>query len=169
MDPEGQVEGTGVTRDLLRFRLETDLATFENVADVLLAELAAAAGVPVENVRITRIELGCVEVFIEFREAPEAVLRLTSSEANDDPIGQLYRKYAVSHVMQVKKYSVPYVSHFLEDSEARCDRYLGHANHSVGRRYTHALSVHLSDDAAALDAYLGGAAAGRVVPLAAIG
>ncbi len=54
-------------------------------------------------------------------------------------------------------------------SEARCDRYLGHASHSVGRRYTHALMDHLADDAAALDAYLGGASSGRVVPLAAAG
>jgi len=54
-------------------------------------------------------------------------------------------------------------------SEARCDRYLGHANHSVGRRYTHALTAHLADDAAALDAYLSGATSGRVVALAATG
>jgi integrase len=54
-------------------------------------------------------------------------------------------------------------------SEARCDRYLGHANHSVGRRYTHAFESQLALDAALLDAYLGGATAGKVVPLSATG
>jgi integrase len=52
-------------------------------------------------------------------------------------------------------------------SEARCDRYLGHANHSVGRRYTHGFREHLVADAAKLDEYLAGATAGKVVPLAA--
>jgi integrase len=54
-------------------------------------------------------------------------------------------------------------------SEARCDRYLGHANHSIGRRYTHAFQSQLASDAALLDAYLGGATTGKVVPLAATG
>jgi integrase len=54
-------------------------------------------------------------------------------------------------------------------SEARCDRYLGHANNSVSRRYTHALMSGLADDAKALDEYLTGTTEGRVVPLAATG
>jgi integrase len=54
-------------------------------------------------------------------------------------------------------------------SEARCDRYLGHANHSVGRRYTHGFREQLAADAATLDQYLAGATAGKVVPLAATG
>jgi integrase len=54
-------------------------------------------------------------------------------------------------------------------SEARCDRYLGHANHSVGRRYTHAFESQFASDAARLDAYLDGAAVGKVLPLAAAG
>jgi integrase len=54
-------------------------------------------------------------------------------------------------------------------SEARCDRYLGHANHSIGRRYTHGFKEQLAADAARLDEYLAGAPAGKVVPLAATG
>jgi integrase len=50
-------------------------------------------------------------------------------------------------------------------SEARCDRYLGHANHSVGRRYTHAFESQLASDAALLDSYLAGATAGKIVGL----
>jgi integrase len=54
-------------------------------------------------------------------------------------------------------------------SEARCDRYMGHSDGRVGRRYTHALMSHLSDDAAALDAYLDGVIGEKVVPFALTG
>jgi integrase len=54
-------------------------------------------------------------------------------------------------------------------SEARCDRFLGHANHAVGRRYTHGFREQLAADAAKLDEYLSGATAGKVVPLPATG
>lgn len=54
-------------------------------------------------------------------------------------------------------------------SEARCDRYLGHANHAIGRRYTHAFELQLATDATMLDAYLSGAMTGKVVPLGATG
>jgi integrase len=54
-------------------------------------------------------------------------------------------------------------------SEARCDRYLGHASHTVGRRYTHAFESQLVADASALDEYLDGAADGKIVPLVAVG
>ncbi len=42
---------------------------------------------------------------------------------------------------------------------------MGHANHSVASRYPHQLARQLAEDAAKLDAYLSGAAAGKVVPL----
>jgi integrase len=48
-------------------------------------------------------------------------------------------------------------------SDARADRYLGHSNGSMGRRYTHALRGQLAEDAARLDAYLTRGAA-EVVP-----
>jgi len=51
-------------------------------------------------------------------------------------------------------------------SEARADRYLGHASTSVGRRYTHAIDGQLAEDAKRLEEYLIGAAAGKVVSLA---
>jgi len=54
-------------------------------------------------------------------------------------------------------------------SEIRCDRYLGHSNRSLGARYSHALTTQLATDAEALDAFLDGATAGRIVPLAATG
>jgi integrase len=51
-------------------------------------------------------------------------------------------------------------------SETRADRYMGHANHSVANRYRHQLAGQLVEDVAKLDAYLAGATAGKVVPLA---
>lgn len=51
-------------------------------------------------------------------------------------------------------------------SEARCDRYMGHSDGRIGRRYTHAFERHFALDAQLLDAYLEGAVAGLVVPLA---
>jgi integrase len=50
-------------------------------------------------------------------------------------------------------------------SETRADRYMGHANPSVANRYRHQLEGQLAEDAARLDAYLSGAAAGEVVQL----
>jgi len=50
-------------------------------------------------------------------------------------------------------------------SETRADRYMGHANPSVANRYRHQLEGQLAEDAARLDAYLSGAAAGKVVQL----
>jgi len=54
-------------------------------------------------------------------------------------------------------------------SEARCDRYMGHSDGRIGRRYTHAFERQLAVDAQLLDAYLEAAVAGKVVPLAATG
>jgi integrase len=51
-------------------------------------------------------------------------------------------------------------------SETRADRYMGHSNPSVQARYRHQLEGQLADDAARLDAWLAGAAAGKVVALA---
>jgi integrase len=48
-------------------------------------------------------------------------------------------------------------------SEARADRVMGHARHTVGRRYTHQLRGQLAEDAARLDAYLN-REAGVLVP-----
>lgn len=50
-------------------------------------------------------------------------------------------------------------------SDARADRYMGHADGRVGRRYTHALRGQLAEDARRLDAYLARGAA-EVVRLA---
>lgn len=50
-------------------------------------------------------------------------------------------------------------------SEARADRYMGHANPSVAARYRHLLPGQLAEDAARLDEYLSGATAGKVVSL----
>jgi hypothetical protein len=47
----------------------------------------------------------------------------------------------------------------------RADWYLGHANHTVSGRYQHALPGQLAKDAETLDAYLNGAASGKVVTL----
>ena len=52
-------------------------------------------------------------------------------------------------------------------SKARADRYMGHSNHSVGRRYTHAFQEQLAAETAKLDEYLAVATTGKVVPLAA--
>ena len=55
---------------------------------------------------------------------------------------------------------------FLEDagiSEARADRYMGHASTKIGRRYTHAIRGQLDADAKQLDAYLVGDSASVVV------
>jgi integrase len=51
-------------------------------------------------------------------------------------------------------------------SETRADRYMGHANPSVQARYRHQLDGQLAEDAARLEAWLAGAAAGKVVALA---
>jgi integrase len=55
---------------------------------------------------------------------------------------------------------------FLEDtgiSEARCDRYMGHASGKVGRRYLHRIAGQLAADAKQLDAYLAGESASVTV------
>jgi integrase len=52
-------------------------------------------------------------------------------------------------------------------SEARCDRYMGHARSGVAGRYRHLLPAQIAEDAAKLDAYLTGARGGKVRPLAA--
>ena len=52
-------------------------------------------------------------------------------------------------------------------SETRADRYMGHSNSSVARTYRHQLEGQMAEDAKAVDAYLSGAVAGKVVPLAA--
>jgi hypothetical protein len=44
-------------------------------------------------------------------------------------------------------------------SEARADRYMGHAQNSVGDRYRHRLRGQLAEDAARLEDYLRGEAA----------
>jgi integrase len=51
-------------------------------------------------------------------------------------------------------------------SPTRIDRYMGHANHTVSRRYQHSLDGQLATDAALLDDYLYGAEQGTVVSLA---
>ncbi len=51
-------------------------------------------------------------------------------------------------------------------SEARADRYMGHANPSVSARYRHQLEGQLAEDAATLEAYLAGVQAGKVVAIA---
>lgn len=51
-------------------------------------------------------------------------------------------------------------------SEARADRYAGHANTSVRARYRHQLEGQLAEDAARLEDYLAGTVAGKVVALA---
>jgi len=54
-------------------------------------------------------------------------------------------------------------------SESRADRYMGHANHSVASRYRKQFEGQLAEDALTLEAYLSGAAAGKIVTLAAAG
>jgi integrase len=55
-------------------------------------------------------------------------------------------------------------------SETRADRYMGHStNRTVAGRYRHQLAGQLVEDAKTIDAYLSGAAAGKVVPLGATG
>lgn len=54
-------------------------------------------------------------------------------------------------------------------SEARSDRYMGHANPSVAARYRHQLDGQLAEDAKRLEDYLTGSKAGKVVTLAATG
>ncbi len=54
-------------------------------------------------------------------------------------------------------------------SEARMDRYMGHSDHSTPGRYRHQFETQLAEDVVTLEAYLSGAAAGKVVPLAATG
>ncbi len=51
-------------------------------------------------------------------------------------------------------------------SEARADRYMGHANASVSARYRHQLEGQLAEDAARLEEWLAGSRAGKVVVLA---
>ena len=51
-------------------------------------------------------------------------------------------------------------------SEARADRYMGHANPSVQARYRHQLEGQLAEDASRLEDYLAGSAAGKVVTIA---
>jgi integrase len=51
-------------------------------------------------------------------------------------------------------------------SEARADRYMGHSSGSVANRYRHLLPGQIAEDRKLLDAYLAGATAGKVVPLA---
>jgi site-specific recombinase XerC len=46
-------------------------------------------------------------------------------------------------------------------SEARCDRYMGHARSGVAGRYRHLLPAQIAEDAAKLDAYLTGARVGK--------
>jgi integrase len=51
-------------------------------------------------------------------------------------------------------------------SETRADRYMGHSTHrTVAGRYRHQLAGQLVEDAKALDAFLSGATAGKVVVL----
>jgi integrase len=54
-------------------------------------------------------------------------------------------------------------------SEARADRYMGHAAHGVAGRYRHLLPGQLAEDASQLDAYLAGAVAGKITELRAVG
>lgn len=51
-------------------------------------------------------------------------------------------------------------------SESRSDRYAGHSDGRVGNRYRHLLAGQLAEDAETLNAYLVGAADGKVVPIA---
>jgi integrase len=51
-------------------------------------------------------------------------------------------------------------------SEARADRYMGHANPSVSARYRHQLDGQLAQDAETLENYLAGAMSGKVVNFA---
>jgi integrase len=54
-------------------------------------------------------------------------------------------------------------------SGSRADRMMGHSDGSVAGRYRHQLPGQLAEDAKLVDAYLAGARAGKVVPLAAAG
>jgi integrase len=50
-------------------------------------------------------------------------------------------------------------------SDTRADRYMGHANHSVQRRYRHSLDGQLAADAGLLDEFLSGAESRKVLQL----
>jgi len=50
-------------------------------------------------------------------------------------------------------------------SETRADRYMGHSDGSVQRRYRHQLAGQLAEDAARIEAWLQGAVEGKVVAL----
>jgi integrase len=52
-------------------------------------------------------------------------------------------------------------------SADRGDRYMGHSSGSVASRYRHLLPAQMAEDAKLVDAYLNGAATGKVVPLVA--
>jgi integrase len=52
-------------------------------------------------------------------------------------------------------------------SDTRADRYMGHSDDSMRGRYSHSLDGQFALDAAALDEYLGGVTAGKIVRLAA--
>jgi integrase len=54
-------------------------------------------------------------------------------------------------------------------SPDRADRYMGHSSGSVASRYRHLLPAQMAEDARRVDAYLAGAAAGKVVSFAATG
>ena len=61
----------------------------------------------------------------------------------------------------------PSYSSFLDAagiSETRADRYMGHSIRAVSGRYRHQLQGRLGEDAATIEAYLAGAATGKVVP-----
>jgi integrase len=82
--------------------------------------------------------------------------------------------FTASHVRRVA--AAPYGLHELRHSyssyldaagisETRANRYMGHSDPSVQARYRHQLEGQLAEDAARLDEYLTGAAAGKVVPI----
>jgi integrase len=52
-------------------------------------------------------------------------------------------------------------------SPDRADRYMGHSSGSVASRYRHLLPGQITEDSKLVDAYLAGAATGKVVPLVA--
>lgn len=51
-------------------------------------------------------------------------------------------------------------------SESQADRYMGHSSGTVASRYRHLLASQYADDAATFDTYVGGAAGGKVLPIA---
>ena len=59
-----------------------------------------------------------------------------------------------------------YLSDIPELADVRCDRYMGHANTSMGARYTKHNREQFARDAQRIDAYLTGRASGKVVELA---